>query len=310
MRKITFLLVLILCMTSNHVYGRQLSATEAQSIALNHLRENNRLNATGATPQLDLALTAKSKSMDVDYYVFNMSEDKGYIIISGDDRASAVLAYSDEGTFDINSIPDGLQYWLDVYSQEMQYLRDNPNAPKAYNRSQLSSSVRPLLTCNWNQGEPYNNLCPTYSDNGTTKRAVTGCVATAAAQIMYYHRWPVTGTGSHSYVCNVNKTGEQTLSADFGSTTYDWDNMLDSYDGHVSCGRVMRHELWKLEWRTDLCHDGSSEKLFRLQQRHERLQERKHTHRPMGADHQDRDRQFPTCALCRIHSNGRTRFCV
>ncbi|MBQ9586234.1 MAG: C10 family peptidase [Muribaculaceae bacterium] len=234
MKKITFLLVMIFCLTAADVYGKQISIAEAQSLALNHMRRNSDPRLQGATPatqQLELVLAAKSKSLDVDYYVFNKGKSNGYIIVSGDDKAAPVLGFSDEGTFDINNIPDGLQYWLDVYSQEMQYLRSNPNAPAASIRPKRSVSIRPLLTCNWSQSEPYNNLCPTYIEDGITYHAAAGCIATAAAQIMYYHRWPITGTGSHSYVCNVNYSGEQTLSADFGSTTYDWDNMLDSYDG-------------------------------------------------------------------------------
>ena len=234
MKKITFILVLVFCLTATNIYGKQISIDEAQSLALNHMRRNHDPRLHGvepATQQLELVLAAKSESLDVDYYVFNKGKCNGFIIVSGDDKAAPVLGFSDEGTFDINNIPDGLQYWLEVYSQEMQYLRNNPNAPVASPRSKRSVSVRPLLTCNWSQSEPYNNLCPTYIEDGTTYHAATGCVATAAAQIMYYHRWPITGTGSHSYVCDVNHSGEQTLSADFGSTTYDWDNMLDSYDG-------------------------------------------------------------------------------
>ncbi len=234
MKKITFLLVLVFCLTAADIYGKQISIDEAQSLALNHIRRNYNPSlhvANPATQQLELVLAAKSQSLDVDYYVFNKGKCNGYIIVAGDDKAAPILGFSDEGSFDINNIPDGMQYWLDIYSQEMQYLRSNPDAPAASIRPKRSSSVRPLLTCNWSQSEPYNNLCPTYTEDGITYHAATGCVATAAAQIMYYHRWPITGTGSHSYVCDVNYSGEQTLSADFGSTTYDWDNMLDSYDG-------------------------------------------------------------------------------
>ncbi len=234
MKKIPFILVLVFCLTASNIYGKQISIDEAQSLALNHMRRNHDPRIHGTEPvtqQLELVLEAKSNSLDVDYYVFNKGKCDGYIIVSGDDKAAPVLGFSDEGTFDINNIPDGLQYWLEVYSQEMHYLRSNPNAQAASIRSKRSVSVRPLLSCNWSQSEPFNNLCPTYIEDGTTYHAAAGCIATAAAQIMYYHRWPITGTGSHSYVCNVNYSGEQTLSADFGSTTYDWDNMLDSYDG-------------------------------------------------------------------------------
>ena len=134
MKKITFLLVLVFCLTATNIYGKQISIDEAQSLALNHMRRNHDPRLHGAAPatqQLELVLEAKSNSLDVDYYVFNKGKCDGYIIVSGDDKAAPILGFSDEGTFDINNIPDGLQYWLEVYSHEMQYLRSNPNAPAA-----------------------------------------------------------------------------------------------------------------------------------------------------------------------------------
>ncbi len=209
------------------VLAVQRSSDEAKAVAVNYLQTNASRHLLGVNPQppqLSLAMAALSPEKKVDYYVFNNSNNHGYVIVSGEDNAAPVLGYSDEGTFDANNIPDGLQYWLDCYASEMSYLRSHPQAGGIAPRSELTTSVNPLLTTMWNQSSPYNDLCPTYS-NG---HAVTGCVATATAQIMNYYQWPVQGTGSHSYTCNVNGEGEQTLSADF-NTTYDWDNMLDDY---------------------------------------------------------------------------------
>ena len=86
-------------------------------------------------------------------------------------------------------------------------------------------SIEPLLgNTAWNQSEPYNNHCPI--DPTTNERSVTGCMATATAQIMYHHKYPKKGTGTYSYWC-----GWETLSVDFSKATYDWDNMLPSYRG-------------------------------------------------------------------------------
>ncbi|MDE6693146.1 MAG: C10 family peptidase, partial [Muribaculaceae bacterium] len=81
-------------------------------------------------------------------------------------------------------------------------------------------AVTPLMSTTWNQYEPYNDMCPTYDG----ERAITGCVATAMAQVMKKHRWPASGTGELSYVSNG--VG---VSSDFSSHVYDWDNMLDDY---------------------------------------------------------------------------------
>ena len=76
----------------------------------------------------------------------------------------------------------------------------------------------------WGQGEPFNNKCPEI--NG--ERTVTGCVATAMSQIMYAHKYPTKGAGSHSYTTETKKLN---VSANFGNTTYDWENMIPSYKG-------------------------------------------------------------------------------
>ena len=76
----------------------------------------------------------------------------------------------------------------------------------------------------WGQGKPFNNKCPQI--NG--ERTVTGCVATALSQIMYVHKYPTKGTGSHSYTTESKKLN---VSANFGNTTYDWVNMIPNYSG-------------------------------------------------------------------------------
>ena len=103
---------------------------------------------------------------------------------------------------------------------------------RALRSGQLKASassivVGPLVTTEWNQYEPYWDLCP---GSGDTK-AVTGCVATAMAQIMNYWEWPVKGVGSKSYTPKKNPDYGQ-LSVDFANTTYDWANMLDTYDSY------------------------------------------------------------------------------
>ena len=138
-----------------------------------------------------------------------------------------MLGYCDEGEFDETDIPDGLRYMLECYAEQMRYLRSHPASAYSSSGKEFPLSVSPLLTTRWNQNAPYNNNCPTFGTN--SERAAVGCVATATAQVMNYHKWPKQGTGEFTYVCNVNNQGEQTLSADFGSTTYEWDKMLDDY---------------------------------------------------------------------------------
>ena len=214
------LLLLSLVMMCLPLMAEQRTASEAQNVASNYLRTkaaHHLMGVSTQSPQLSLSMTGMSADKKVDYYVFNNGKDNGFIIVSGDDKAAPVLGYCDEGSFDANDIPDGMRYWLECYAEQIQYLRSHPESAYVAPRSQSNVMITPLLTCKWNQNSPYNDQCPTYG--AAQNHAATGCVATATAQVMYYHKWPQQGSSEFTYVCNVNGEGEQTLSADFGSTT-------------------------------------------------------------------------------------------
>ena len=232
-KKTTFLLCAIfLCSTLG--WGQARTVTEAMSIAESFLASTEATSlraAIGDTP-LSVAYTSKSalRSMPEknNFYVFNRGGNNGFIIVSADARTKEVLGYSGSGTFDYNRLPPNLMGWLAFYEQEIESL-DNPqpyttptdvqNLPAPSLRASYPASVSPLIETKWAQREPYNLKCPSNSP--------TGCVATAMAQIMYYHQHPVQGTGSHAYTTTTNG---YKLSANFGETTYDWANMLTGYD--------------------------------------------------------------------------------
>lgn len=155
-------------------------------------------------------------------YVFNMPEYKGYVIASADMETDPVLGYGSVGSFSPDSLPCCLKYLLDSYARQISFARQSPisSKPKAETRVSNREPISPLVKSAWGQHAPYNNLCPL--NNG--QRCLTGCVATAMAQIMYYHKWPERGKGSHYYEWNG-----QTLGADFGNTEYHYEKMKDSY---------------------------------------------------------------------------------
>ena len=185
---------------------------QAMQEALKFLGKNN--SSSFKTPAvMPLAYSAVDDELPL-YYIFN--HDNGFVITSADDRLPAILGYSDCGKFDINNIPDNFKWWLSEYSREIAgYL---PTAPEVLpelstRKSAPRAPIAPLTKTTWNQGEPYNNDCPLV--NG--QRSVTGCVATAVAQIMKFHKWPERPVGSNAGVS-------------FSGTTYDWNNMIDSYE--------------------------------------------------------------------------------
>lgn len=181
------------------------------------------LKAPLKAPQLRLVHT----KMDAQHsaptlYVFE-TQQGGYVIASADERAYPVLGYSEDGTFSEDTLNCCMKYILEQYSRQIEDARKQ-NLPRYVQalENDTRQNIEPLITCEWSQREPFNNLCPITSTGG---HSVTGCTATAMAQIMYYHKWPEQGVGTHSYTWhNTN------LSADFGNTTYRWDLMKDRYD--------------------------------------------------------------------------------
>jgi hypothetical protein len=163
------------------------------------------------------------------YHVFTLNGSGGFIIIAGDDVARPVLGYADEGTFDESN--ENLAYWLETLAQEIaaaieSNLSQDAETKAAWeafeseNNLSLRASgdyVDPLVKTKWNQNAPYWNQCP--------NQWYTGCVATAMAQIMKYHSHPAQGTGSHSY----SHSTIGTISANFGSTAYNWSAMTNTY---------------------------------------------------------------------------------
>lgn len=152
------------------------------------------------------------------FYVFNNDRNNGFMIVSADDRVIPVLGYSDNGSLDMEKLPPNMKYWLEEYGRQIQWMYDHPDRYKSpYNSPSRSSDpdIEPMITTKWGQSTPFNNLCP-QSPNDPEIRCVTGCVATAMAQIMYYHRWPEVCTGY------------------FDGRRYDWDNMLEEYKSEYS----------------------------------------------------------------------------
>jgi hypothetical protein len=242
MRKIYFS-ILALVLFAVTLSASQRSASDALQIAINHLKTSTSSDGRQKTPaskNLQLAYTFKENVENENglLYVFNNGNNNGFVIVSGSEKATEILGYAHTGTFDASKIPTGLNYWLNGFAEEIKLLENaventffEVNASKEPIRktqaeSLFSTAISPLLgSIKWNQGQPYNNLCPIIP--GTDNRAVTGCVATGMAQVMKYHQWPVTGIDSNSY---TTTTQGIPLSVDFSTTTYDWANMTNGYN--------------------------------------------------------------------------------
>jgi hypothetical protein len=173
------------------------------------------------------------KDADSYYYIFNAGENKGFVVVSGSDRTEQILGYTDSGNFDADSIPDNMKAWLQGYADEIRYVENNLADDEAVAGIQKARhAVAPLLSTLWNQGSPYNNLCPIYNNSDGTssgKRSSTGCVATALAQVIGYYKYPnqtVLEIPSYAFTSGGKSI---TMSAIPAGTAIDWANMSDTY---------------------------------------------------------------------------------
>lgn len=165
-------------------------------------------------------------------YIFNSSDGKGYVIVSGDDRTEQVLGYSSTGHIDPEKMPDNMKRYLGELAKEIAYNRSNfTSARKVKRLAPAKKAIAPLITTHWDQTSPFNNLAPyKINDNGDTVRCVTGCVATAMAQVMNFHKYPdATIAEIPGYTLRSSGFVIDTIPA---GTTIDWDNMADNYDNN------------------------------------------------------------------------------
>ncbi len=196
--------------------ARQRTIHEMQSLAAQHI--GNTAATRGSivsTPPLGIVYAN-------DELTVIGSCDAGYAIVVNDDNKGTVVGYS---TSPFNVANTALLWYLQAAEEALEQIGDRhhetvvPTAP-------FKTSVAPLLTTAWNQSEPYNNLCPNDSKG---KHYPSGCVATALAQILYYHQYPTTGKGQKQYSFQPSDGIGQLLSANFGETTYQWSMMKDVY---------------------------------------------------------------------------------
>lgn len=166
-------------------------------------------------------------SSSVFTYVVNF-EPQGWVLLSADDRMPAILAYSDEGAFnvsDVDKLP--FYFWFADYSEQIKISlpvesQVHPSWKGYYTSvgNKTMRAVEPIIQTKWNQNSPWNMYCPVDS-NGPGGHALAGCVAVATAQCMMVHKHPTKGYGEHSYTHSTYGTQY----ANFGATSYQWDSM-------------------------------------------------------------------------------------
>ncbi|MBO4821472.1 MAG: C10 family peptidase [Prevotella sp.] len=221
--KHNYLMTLLLFVLASNAYAQRVSLQVARQKAETFMSAKGIPVEKGiARAQLSSAIADKAP-----LYVFNSKEGKGFVIISGDERTEDVLGYGLEGEFDETRIPENMKNWLESCSEEIAALGEEEGAQPA--KVGTHPVLGNLVTAMWDQGEAtstgevYNTLCPTIDG----KYCITGCVATALAMVMRYHKWPE-GYTTAIPAYESNETLGQL--AALPKVKFDWNNMQDRYD--------------------------------------------------------------------------------
>lgn len=223
------------------LFAKPITQIQAQNVALNWMQTKSGIKYSVISQS-----QKRSRALNQDYYIIKL-KPKGWVIVTGDDDFKPIIGY---GTSNMSKeLPDALKGWLKEVSSQMHRakkdknfvknsklkqkwnrLKQSPFSYRSISQKSVNSPdyiVKPLLWLGGNNEEsginlfqenPLNKYCPSIGENNTS---LVGCVATALAQIMTYHKYPYRAIGSNSY----NDAIYGKISKDFSESFYDWNNM-------------------------------------------------------------------------------------
>ena len=229
MKKYLFItLSLLVCVLA---MAEPISSKKALEIATGYLAKSGAPRRAAA--QMSVQPFQTDRQGNPLMYAVNNGGD-GYVIVSGDDRMRQVLVYSNSGSLDLDDMPSNMRYWLQSLCADMQLLIDAGYQPQVVDSRRAAVAVKPeilpMLSSQWGQGTPYNDLCPT--DAGG--RTLTGCVATSIAQVLYYHKkvrqadipsQPLRDTEAYE-----GERGISVPALNAADYVIDWDQLIDRYN--------------------------------------------------------------------------------
>lgn len=212
-RKRMIILSLLLCSGMAAGYSQTLSLRKGRSIARQFLNEKMNSTFSGKWQERYFG--------DGKLMIVNRGDNDGFVIIRSDGDNHTILGYAEHGHINTEAMPENLRYWLQCYAAE----NEPTTLSYSSNNHEYTAHAPLLATIAWDQNSPYNLMTPYYV--GTT-HAATGCAATAMAQILYYHHWPLQGKGTVSYSCST--LNNATLETDLSKDIYHWDAMKTQYN--------------------------------------------------------------------------------
>lgn len=232
MKRRTLLLSFLVLVFVTGLFARKVELADALTVAKNQYARHAAIADVSALG-IKETIIEKINNQEA-FYAFNF-EDGGFVIVSAEDAYVPVIGYSLEGAYKNDRPESSLRWLMNDYKNQIAWLRNNNIEATAeiaadwtamlQGKKALKNGAKglePILPSTWNQDDPYNELCPADAA-GPGGHVYAGCVATTMSQIMFYWRWPLTGSGQHSYNSNYG-----VLTANYGATTYNWNAMVNS----------------------------------------------------------------------------------
>ena len=215
---ILFLIVALLC------DAQVITQQQARQKAMSFMQQQGMLTKKGIVA----AKTSRPQAQPAPYYVFNATEGKGFVIVSADERTEEILGYGMDSQFDETRLSETMRIWLEGYADQIDAVQDGRIETKPL-YVENHAPIGKLVSSMWGQGddtaegEAYNQLCPTIDG----KHCMTGCAATAMAQVMRYYEWPKAYTAViPGYTPNEDIGYLSSLS----KLKFSWKDMVDRYD--------------------------------------------------------------------------------
>lgn len=223
MRKLLLLAATLLAATSVMAGNVDLSTAQTKAAKFLHNKTSHgRLMTSAPTVKWTHEVKNSSNAAMAAYYIVNT--DKGYVVVAGDDRSREILAYGEGTLTDLNDLPEAVQYFLNIYQKQIEYLQAHPGLmPQKLNRN-LGVSVEPMLVTEWSQGKPYNMKTPK-KGYGSDPYCKVGCAAVALGQVMRFWEYPEVSPALPGYTCPSSGY----VLEDLPEFTFDWANMLNYY---------------------------------------------------------------------------------
>ena len=238
-----YLFLMISFITATTVFAQQRSMDEVMRIAQSHMSQRTTHNGQRMAPPVETPTTLRASeivptplrmSRGEAFYVLTYPKSNCFVMVSGDERMSPVLAYSDEHGFDLENMAPQTRSFIESYAAYAQALQSD--APRKLYTNRAIGEVRPqkvnqLLATTWSQHAPYNNRCPLVN----SQRTLTGCVSTAIGQLMNFYQYPNIGIGSISY---TTRTKQLPVSIDLGALYFSWSDMINDYSGSYTSAQA------------------------------------------------------------------------